>query len=504
MAGGGDNGASMSDSGITETARADACKPWRRHDLSAADWAETARAAAAESRVLLAHWADSDRVYALFLDPDASAVLPISTAVEDGTYPALSPVLADAALYERMIHDLFGHEARGAGNLRPWLDHGAWPCARPMATRPSPPRPEFDLLDSAEQDRHMVLSVGPIAGLVGEAAHLRLTLDGPAIRRAETLLGFTHKGTLSLMRGKSPRTAARFAARLSADSTVAHSIAFAAAAEVALDVPAPPRAQRLRAVMLETERIAVHLDTVAEIGRLTGARSVSATCGALRETVLRACEAAFGHRLMMGCVVPGGVAADLPVGGAESLAGALGHIAARLPELRRQHDGTALASRLCGLGRTDRAAAGSAGGVAARAAGHVFDSRTALMPAYSHLPPVQSTQTAADSAARQAVRIDEIEDSLRLIVSALDTLPAGPIAESLPQTSGEGIACAESSRGDIWHWLRIDHGQIAAAFPRDPGWALWPLAEAALTGAMAEDAEIIRTSLALPASGMDL
>jgi Ni,Fe-hydrogenase III large subunit len=502
MAGGGDNGAIMSDSGTIETAGAEACKPWPRHELGAADWADAACAAAAESRVLLAHWADATRVYALFLDPDGEAAVPISTVVEGGGYPALSPVLPDAALYERMIHDLFGHQARGAGSLRPWLDHGAWPCAFPMAARASPPRPECDLFDPDEQDRDMILSAGPVAGPIGEAAHLRLTLDGPAIRRAEALLGFTHKGTLGVMRGKSPRTAARFAARLSGDSTVAHSIAFAAAAEVALDAAAPPRAQRLRVVMLETERIAVHLDTIAEIGRLAGSRSVSAICGGLRETLLRACQAAFGHRLMMDCVVPGGIAADLAAGGIEALTGALEEVSARLPELRRQHDGTALASRLCGLGRTGEVV--SAGGVAGRAAGYAFDSRAALMPAYRDLPPANVTQTAGDSAARQAVRIGEIEDSLRLIGCALDTLPPGPVAGTLPQASGEGIACAESSRGGVWHWLRIDHGQIAAAFPRDPGWALWPLAEAALIGAMAEDADLIRASLALPASGMDL
>jgi Ni,Fe-hydrogenase III large subunit len=504
MAGGGDNGAIMSDSGIIESARAEACRPWRRHDLSAADWAETARAAAAESRVLLAHWADAARVYALFLDPDAGAAVPVSTAVEAGVYPALSPVLPSAALYERMIHDLFGHRADGAGDLRPWLDHGAWPCAHPMAARPSPPRPESDLLDFSDQDRHMVLSTGPVGGLIGEAAHLRLTLDGPAIHRADSLLGFTHKGTLSLMRGKSPRNAARFAARLSADSTVAHSIAFAAAAEAALEVAAPPRAQRLRVILLETERIAVHLDTIAEIARLAGARSVSARCGALRETVLRACQSAFGHRLMMDCVVPGGVAADIVAGGAEALVRALGDVASGLPEIRRQHDGTALASRLSGLGRISGAMAVSAGGIAGRAAGRGFDARSALMPAYGHLAPPPATQKAGDAAARQAVRLDEIEQSLHLVGCALDTLPAGPVAAALPQGSGEGIGCAESSRGDVWHWLRIDHGQIAAAFPRDPGWVLWPLAEAALAGAMAEDADIIRTSFALPASGMDL
>ena len=56
----------------------------------------------------------------------------------------------------------------------------------------------------------------------------------------------------------------------------------------------------------------------------------------------------------------------------------------------------------------------------------------------------------------------------------------------------------------MWHWLRLDHGQIAAVFPRDPGWALWPLAERVLENAAADDADLIRASFALPASGMDL
>jgi Ni,Fe-hydrogenase III large subunit len=70
--------------------------------------------------------------------------------------------------------------------------------------------------------------------------------------------------------------------------------------------------------------------------------------------------------------------------------------------------------------------------------------------------------------------------------------------------SGEGIGCAESIRGDIWHWLRVDHGQIVAGFPRDPGWALWPLAEAALNAVRIEDVPLIRRSFGLPGSGVDL
>jgi Ni,Fe-hydrogenase III large subunit len=128
----------------------------------------------------------------------------------------------------------------------------------------------------------------------------------------------------------------------------------------------------------------------------------------------------------------------------------------------------------------------------------------AFMPEYRTLAPVMTLREAGDAAARQRVRLAEIEASLRLISSALGALPAGPLTVALPQISGEGIGCAESIRGDVWHWLQIDHGQIAAAFPRDPGWALWPLACHALENAMADDVEIIRASFALPASGMDL
>lgn len=352
----------------------------------------------------------------------------------------------------------------------------------------------------------MILPLGPIWGQIDEAAHLRLTLNGPAIRRAESLLGFTHKGTLSLMRGKSPRAAARFAARLSADATVAHSVAFAQATESAMDAQVPPRAAALRIVMLETERIAAHLDNLAEVGRLADAQAVRTRCGFLREILLRASEAAFGHRLMMDCVVPGGIAMDIAEGGSQVILRALGDIASQLSGIRRLHDSGALPAQLTGLGPAGRTLATSlsVGGVAGRASGRAFDVRTMFASDYSGLSPRIAIRTEGDAAARQHLRIFEIEESLRLVGAALKALPDGPITVALPQVSGEGIACVESIRGDVWHWLRLDHGQIAAAFPRDPGWALWPLAERVLENAAANDAALIRASFALPASGMDL
>lgn len=490
---------------IIRAAPAELCRPWLRYILHHQEWTALAQAAAAEARVLIAHWADTIQAHALFLDPAALSIVAVSTPVESGCYPALSPFLPTAVWFERMIHDLWGHLAIGATDLRSWLDHGQWLQSRPMATRPEPPvRPAMP--DTAEPDDVMVLPLGPIWGLCDEAAHLRLTLSGPTIQHAEVRLGFTHKGTLALMRGKSPRAAARFVARLSADATVAHSLAFARAAEAAVEVQAPPRAEGLRIIMMEIERIALHLDNLAEVARLAHAETLRTRCGLLRETLLRASDAAFGHRLMMDCVIPGGVAIDIAQGGPQVILRALGDIASHLSGIRRLHDAPAMASRLVGLGRIGGTFAASlgVGGVVGRASGYSFDARMTFVSGYGSLAPRVAVRPDGDAAARQYIRIFEIEESLRLIGAALDLLPPGPVTVALPLVSGEAIACAESNRGDVWHWLRLDHGQIAAVFPRDPGWALWNLAERVLENASVEDIDLIRASLALPASGMDL
>jgi Ni,Fe-hydrogenase III large subunit len=352
----------------------------------------------------------------------------------------------------------------------------------------------------------MLLPLGPVWGDRQEPAHLRLLLDGARVRQAESRLGYTHKGTLGLMRGKSPRAAARFAARLSGDATVAHSLAFAQATEAAADQPAPPRAVALRVVMAEIERIAGHLDNLAETAALAGARLVQTRCAALREALLRASDVAFGHRMMMDCVIPGGLAIDLAPGGAQAVLRALGDVSLRLPWLRHMHEGAALFAHLAGTGRTDGPLSMTlgVGGVAGRACGRAFDVRTSFAQGYGGLAPRLATRPDGDAAARQQLRIFEVEESIRLAGAALKDLPDGPVSIPLPQVSGEGIGCAESIRGDVWHWLQLDHGQIAAVFPRDPGWALWPLAERMMENATANDVGLIRLSLALPSSGPDL
>src|SRR5690606_15703754 len=123
------------------------------------------------------------------------------------------------------------------------------------------------------------------------------------------------------------------------------------AVEAALGAAVPPRAVWLRAVMAELERLANHLGDIGAICNDAAFALMHAHCGALREEVLRAADACFGHRLMMDRVVPGGVAADLDRAGGERLRRLVETVRRRFPELVELYDNTAsLQDRTVGTG----------------------------------------------------------------------------------------------------------------------------------------------------------
>jgi Ni,Fe-hydrogenase III large subunit len=496
---------------IIAAARCEPCRPWPRHVLTAESWATLATALAEDtSPELLAMWADTATVHALFRDVDPEKFLLASVRVTDGAYPALSPARPAAAWFERAIADLFGHRAEGGRDGRPWLDHGRWAITAPLSPKP-PPRhgppdlPEYLTVDSEEVHQ---IPVGPVHAGIIEPGHFRFHVSGETVVRLEARLGYVHKGTLGLMRGKSPRAAARFAARLSGDSTVAHSVAFARAAEAATGTEAPPRADALRGVMGELERVANHLGDIGAIANDAGFTPLLAQCGQLREAVLRASAAAFGHRLMMDAVIPGGIVADLAAAGAPAILRALDRIDAELPDIVRVWEDTAsLVDRMTttGITRPALVAAFAPGGYVGRAAGRAFDVRRSPgYPPYGAMSLEPAVRPEGDVDARAHVRMAELAASSRMIREWLAALPAGPISVPLPMASGEGIGWAEGFRGDIWHWLRLDGGLIASAMMRDPSWLQWPLLEAAIEGNIVADFPLINKSFNCSYSGVDL
>jgi Ni,Fe-hydrogenase III large subunit len=305
--------------------------------------------------------------------------------------------------------------------------------------------------------------------------------------------------------------AAKLAGRVSGDSTVAYAFAFARAAENALGIEASHRATWLRALMAELERVANHLGDIGGICNDASFPLMNAHCGILRERVLRAADAAFGHRLMRDCIVPGGVAVDLGAAGRAHLDALVAEIERRFPALIELYDREAsLQDRTVGAGilRPALARQFGAGGYVGRASGQRFDARRSLPYApYDRLRFEMPVREDGDVNARVWIRIREVEQSLSLVRQILAVLPAGPVHADLPAGSErrEGMALVEGFRGDILVWLRIGtNGKIERCHSRDPSWFQWPLLEAAIEGNIVADFPLCNKSFNCSYSGHDL
>jgi Ni,Fe-hydrogenase III large subunit len=236
-----------------------------------------------------------------------------------------------------------------------------------------------------------------------------------------------------------------------------------------------------------------------------------AHCGVLRERVLRAADAAFGHRLMRDRIVPGGVSSDLNGDGAAGLRSLLVEIRHRFPPLIELYDNTAsLQDRTVGAGRlrAELAREYGAGGYVGRASGRAFDARQALRyPPYDSLAFDVPVLDEGDVNARVWIRIREVEQSLLLIEQILDRLPQGPILNTIPAVGErrQGMAIVEGFRGDVLVWLRLaPGGRIERCHMRDPSWFQWPLLEAAIEGNIVADFPLCNKSFNCSYSGHDL
>ena len=350
------------------------------------------------------------------------------------------------------------------------------------------------------------------AGII-EPGHFRFTANGETVVRLEQRLGYVHKGIEHLMEGATLDKAAKLAGRVSGDSTVAYAIAFARAVEAATGSTAPARANWLRALMGELERVANHLGDIGAICNDAAFALMHAHCGVLRERVLRTTASCFGHRLMMDQVRPGGVAADLAPGGSDRIRQLVAEIRQRWAELVTIYDNTAsLQDRTVGAGilRSEFAALFSCGGFVGRASGRAVDARRRPgYPPYDELSFDIPVRHEGDVDARIWIRISEVEQSLALIEQILDGLPAGPVRiEVQPadsRVSREGMALVEGFRGDILVWLRLrPDGTIDRCHPRDPAWFQWPLLEAAIEGNIVADFPLCNKSFNCSYSGHDL
>jgi Ni,Fe-hydrogenase III large subunit len=260
--------------------------------------------------------------------------------------------------------------------------------------------------------------------------------------------------------------------------------------------------------MAELERVANHLGDIGAICNDAAFSLMHAHCAVLRERVLRFAGLAFGHRLMMDAIVPGGVTVDLAGRSAVALRALLGEIRDAFPQLVELYDNTAsLQDRTVGTGalRPELARLFGAGGYVGRASDRAFDTRKTLpYPPYDALDFDTPVLTDGDVNARVWIRVREVEQSLALLAALADP-PAGSLRVDVPVRAGEGAAMVEGFRGDIFVAVRLGpDGRVERCRLRDPSWFQWPLLEAVIENNIVADFPLCNKSFNCSYSGHDL
>ncbi len=488
------------------------------------DWQLTAELASQQSIRWVSGWAEQLGlqfiINAMFEKQGRYLLFRTALTDEKLELPSQASVFPGACRSERHSQDMFGIRFIDHPDSRPWLRHKAWqknqyPLRKDfsLSGQPEPVTPadtDYQFLKARGMGVYEI-PVGPIHAGIIEPGHFRFQAVGETVLNLEERLGYVHKGIEKIAEGKTPEQLAHLAGRISGDSTVAHSWAACQAMEQAAAITIPPKAAFLRGILLERERIANHLGDVGAICNDVGFAFAQMQFSRLREQWLRTNATSFGHRLLMNCIVPGGVSNTIYALAKQIMSQDSIRLRKELDEILPALDlNSSLEDRLATTGYLSEQTASLYGtlGYVGRASGQDFDvRRDAPYPPYDQLAFKVTVETQGDVASRMWVRIKEIFASLKLLSQMLEQLPETAIktAWQVPIEHAEGMGIVEGWRGEIVSYVRFaKNDTIERFYPRDPSVLNWPVLEKIVLNNIVPDFPVCNKSVNGSYSGHDL
>lgn len=314
----------------------------------------------------------------------------------------------------------------------------------------------------ALRTEELMLNMGPQHPSTHGVLRLVVTLDGENIVDVHPDIGYLHSSVEKMMEYRTYLQNVALTDRgMDYLAALANEEGYLLAVETLGGIAVPPRAQYLRTIMLEFQRIASHLVWLGTFGNDIGATTVFLYCFRERERILDLFEEVTGGRLHHVYFRPGGVYEDLPAGWTDRALTFLEEFLGRLKEYHELVTGNPIfLARVRGVGVLPRDAAVNLGacGPVARGSGVGFDVRKAFpYEAYGELEFDVPVYPDGDCFARYMVRMDEMRQSVRIIQQAVAKLPPGEIRTKVPVSvklpRGEAYARTESPRGDLGVYL---------------------------------------------------
>ncbi|MBA7506765.1 NADH-quinone oxidoreductase subunit 4 [subsurface metagenome] len=311
-----------------------------------------------------------------------------------------------------------------------------------------------------------VINIGPQHPSTHGVFRMKLTLDGEVIMDMEPVVGYLHRGIEKLAEGRTYTQNIPFTDRLDYLASMSNNLAYVLAVEKLAGIPVPERAEYLRVIMAELQRIASHL---------IGVGAFLNDCGAFmtpllymfreREKILDLFEMVCGQRLTYNYMRIGGVSYDIP----DEFLPALEKFVKRMPGFIDEYnqllaENEILLARAKGVGilPEELAINISASGPVLRASGIKWDIRKAdPYSVYDRLEFDIPTGSVGDCYDRYQIRIQEMRQSVRIIKQAMEQLPEGEVLTKVPRLLcppvGEVYGHIEAPKGELGFYLVSDN-----------------------------------------------
>ncbi len=443
-------------------------------------------------------------------------------------FPSLSDVFPSSIKYEREINDMFGIQTQEDTILKPLILHDFQKNVFPL-------RKDFDAKTELNYSHRKFeftpitgdgiceIPVGPIHAGIIEPGHFRFSVIGETIVNMETRLGYTHKGIEKIAESMSIDDVVFLSERISGDESIANSMAFCQAIEKIGQLTIPQKAEQIRLLFAELERIYNHFGTLSGIITDIGFPYGASRLNILKEQIMQLNEKLSGSRILFGVNQIGGVKINMTDETLIYIHSVLDNAFQTFEKiLDLLKSNSSVMDRLRNTGMIEKQVARDLGlvGISSRCIG--IESDTRHTHPYGYYPSIRLKQKTpretmehqvelqkriGDVLSRFMSRVDDLRQS-KEIIDSITTLKNDGLSVSLegelaPYSSGLGYA--ESHRGETLHWIMIgEHNSIFRYKIRTASFSNWPIIEHAVLNNIVADFSVINKSFDFSYSGNDL